>query len=80
MVQAYEACRAVLAEQLGVDPALETIDAYLAAIGAATEERPGAVSGGVPGGPRGCRSRRRPSSDVRPRPPRWPPRSGIRAW
>ncbi|HEY6792579.1 MAG TPA: BTAD domain-containing putative transcriptional regulator, partial [Trebonia sp.] len=43
VVQAYEACRAVLAEQLGVDPALETIDAYLAAIG-------GAATGGAPGG------------------------------
>jgi predicted ATPase/DNA-binding SARP family transcriptional activator len=36
VVQAYEACREILAEQLGVDPALETIDAYLAAIGSAT--------------------------------------------
>jgi predicted ATPase/DNA-binding SARP family transcriptional activator len=36
VVQAYEACREILAEQLGVDPALETIDAYLTAIGSAT--------------------------------------------
>ena len=36
VVLAYEACRETLAEQLGVDPALETIDAYLAAIGSAT--------------------------------------------
>jgi predicted ATPase/DNA-binding SARP family transcriptional activator len=44
VVQAYEACRAVLAEQLGVDPAPETVDAYLAAIGSAPA--------GGPGGPR----------------------------
>ncbi len=35
VVMAYEACRAVLAEQLGVDPAQETVSAYLAAIGEA---------------------------------------------
>lgn len=35
VVLAFEACRATLAEQLGVDPAPETVDAYLAAIGAA---------------------------------------------
>jgi predicted ATPase/DNA-binding SARP family transcriptional activator len=47
VVQAYEACREILAEQLGVDPALETIDAYLAAIGSAA----GGQSGGAtPGG------------------------------
>ena len=34
MVLAYEACRAVLADQLGVDPAPETVQVYLAAIGA----------------------------------------------
>jgi predicted ATPase/DNA-binding SARP family transcriptional activator len=36
VVQAYEDCRALLAEQLGVDPAPETVDAYLTAIGSAT--------------------------------------------
>src|SRR5712691_7952908 len=34
VVLAYEACRAVLADQLGVDPAPETVQVYLAAIGA----------------------------------------------
>ncbi len=34
VVLAFEACRATLADQLGVDPAPETVDAYLAAIGA----------------------------------------------
>jgi predicted ATPase/DNA-binding SARP family transcriptional activator len=34
VVLAYEACRTVLADQLGVDPAPETVQAYLAAIGA----------------------------------------------
>ena len=43
VVQAYEACREILAEQLGVDPAVETIDVYLAAIG-------GAPAGGQPAG------------------------------
>ncbi len=43
VVQAYEACREILAEQLGVDPAVETIDVYLAAIG-------GAAAGGQPAG------------------------------
>jgi predicted ATPase/DNA-binding SARP family transcriptional activator len=42
VVRAYEDCRAVLAEQLGVDPSQETIDAYLAAIGSAAVE-PGAA-------------------------------------
>ncbi len=31
-VQAYEACRATLGEQLGIDPSVETVAAYLAAI------------------------------------------------
>ncbi len=35
VVAAYEACREILAEQLGVDPAVETIETYLAAIGSA---------------------------------------------
>jgi predicted ATPase/DNA-binding SARP family transcriptional activator len=35
VVLAYEACRQVLADQLGVDPAPETVELYLAAIGAA---------------------------------------------
>ncbi|MGD0701080.1 MAG: BTAD domain-containing putative transcriptional regulator [Trebonia sp.] len=43
VVAAYEACREILAEQLGVDPALETIDAYLTAIGSAP-------AGGPPAG------------------------------
>jgi predicted ATPase/DNA-binding SARP family transcriptional activator len=47
VVQAYEACREILAEQLGVDPALETIDAYLAAIGSPAPGQPG---GATPGG------------------------------
>jgi predicted ATPase/DNA-binding SARP family transcriptional activator len=47
VVQAYEACREILAEQLGVDPALETIDAYLAAIGSAPAGGPHA--GAAPG-------------------------------
>lgn len=33
VVQAYETCRAMLAEQLGVDPDPQTVDAYLAALG-----------------------------------------------
>ena len=40
VVQAYEACREILAEQLGVDPALETVDAYLTAIGSAPSGGP----------------------------------------
>ena len=44
VVQAYETCRAVLAEQLGVDPAPETVDAYLAAIG--TTQAGGGPAGG----------------------------------
>jgi len=48
VVQAYEACREILAEQLGVDPALETVDAYLTAIGSATSGQPtGVTSGGT---------------------------------
>jgi predicted ATPase/DNA-binding SARP family transcriptional activator len=43
VVAAYEACREILAEQLGVDPALETIAAYLTAIGSAP-------AGGPPAG------------------------------
>ncbi len=35
VVRAYEACRAVLADQLGVDPDPETVAAYLAALGEA---------------------------------------------
>ncbi|HET9896645.1 MAG TPA: BTAD domain-containing putative transcriptional regulator [Streptosporangiaceae bacterium] len=35
VVLAFEACRATLADQLGVDPAPETVEVYLAAIGAA---------------------------------------------
>jgi predicted ATPase/DNA-binding SARP family transcriptional activator len=31
-VEAYEACRAVLAEQLGVDPSVKTVETYLAAL------------------------------------------------
>ena len=31
-VQAYEQCRAVLAEQLGIDPSTETVEVYLAAL------------------------------------------------
>ncbi len=34
VVLAYEACRRVLADQLGVDPAPETVELYLTAIGA----------------------------------------------
>ena len=34
VVLAYEACRQVLADQLGVDPAPETVELYLTAIGA----------------------------------------------
>jgi len=34
VVLAYEACRQALADQLGVDPAPETVEAYLTAIGA----------------------------------------------
>ncbi len=34
VVLAFEACRATLADQLGVDPAPETVEVYLAAIGA----------------------------------------------
>jgi predicted ATPase/DNA-binding SARP family transcriptional activator len=48
VVQAYEACREILAEQLGVDPALETVDAYLAAIGSAPAGGP-APGGTAPG-------------------------------
>ena len=32
VVQAYERCRAVLAEELGIDPSKDTVDAYLAAL------------------------------------------------
>ncbi len=35
VVLAFEACRVVLADQLGVDPAPETVDLYMTAIGAA---------------------------------------------
>ena len=35
VVLAYEACRQMLADQLGVDPAPETVELYLTAIGAA---------------------------------------------
>jgi predicted ATPase/DNA-binding SARP family transcriptional activator len=48
VVQAYEACREILAEQLGVDPATETVDAYLAAIGSAPAG--GQPAGATPGG------------------------------
>jgi predicted ATPase/DNA-binding SARP family transcriptional activator len=48
VVQAYEACRAVLAEQLGVDPAPETVDAYLAAIGSAPAGARGGLTARVP--------------------------------
>ncbi|HEY1620143.1 MAG TPA: BTAD domain-containing putative transcriptional regulator [Streptosporangiaceae bacterium] len=48
VVQAYEQCRSLLAEQLGVDPAPETARAYLAAIGeqpvAATARPPAATA------------------------------------
>lgn len=37
VVEAFEQCRALLAEQLGVDPSQETVRAYLAALG----EQPG---------------------------------------
>ncbi|MGI8418917.1 MAG: AfsR/SARP family transcriptional regulator, partial [Nakamurella sp.] len=33
-VQAYDACRAVLADELGIDPSVETTQTYLAALGA----------------------------------------------
>lgn len=33
-VQAYDACRAVLADELGIDPSAETTQTYLAALGA----------------------------------------------
>lgn len=33
VVRAYEACRAQLGEQLGVEPSAETVDAYLTALG-----------------------------------------------
>ncbi len=36
VVLAFEACRATLADQLGVDPAPETVEVYLAAIGASS--------------------------------------------
>jgi predicted ATPase/DNA-binding SARP family transcriptional activator len=62
VVQAYEACREILAEQLGVDPALETIDAYLAAIGSAPAG--GQPTGATPAGTAPGRAARvpRPSS------------------
>jgi len=47
VVQAYEACRAVLAEQLGVDPAPETVDAYLAAIGSTPAAGPAGARRGL---------------------------------
>jgi predicted ATPase/DNA-binding SARP family transcriptional activator len=44
VVLAYEQCRSLLAEQLGVDPAPETIGAYLDALG----QRDGPGNAGVP--------------------------------
>ena len=39
-VSAYEKCRSVLADQLGVDPSKETVDAYLAALGSQSQTSP----------------------------------------
>jgi predicted ATPase/DNA-binding SARP family transcriptional activator len=58
VVQAYEACREILAELLGVDPALETIDVYLAAIGSAPAG--GQPAGMTPGGTAAGRGARVP--------------------
>ncbi|MEP7053785.1 MAG: BTAD domain-containing putative transcriptional regulator [Actinomycetota bacterium] len=41
-VTAYEHCRSVLADQLGVDPSSETAEAYLAALGTASATAPAA--------------------------------------
>lgn len=69
VVLAYEACRQVLADQLGVDPAPETVEVYLSAIG------PAAVQGR-----RGCRLDRPRSSAAKPRPPGWRRRSTNQGW
>jgi predicted ATPase/DNA-binding SARP family transcriptional activator len=39
-VGAYERCRSLLAEQLGVDPSRETVDVYLAALGSQSQSAP----------------------------------------
>ncbi|BEP13110.1 hypothetical protein acdb102_14210 [Acidothermaceae bacterium B102] len=39
-ISAYERCRSLLAEQLGVDPSKETVDAYLAALGRQSSSSP----------------------------------------
>ena len=69
VVQAYEQCRAVLAEQLGVDPGPETVRAYLAALGEQGRES----AAGCPPSPR--RSSAGPTSW-----PGWPRRSASPAW
>ncbi len=63
VVQAYETCRALLAEQLGVDPAPQTVDAYLTAIGSAAVGAP-PLAASAPGGtgPRLAARVPRPSS------------------
>ena len=70
VVLAYEACRAVLADQLGVDPAPETVQVYLAAIGA------GEAVGSA-------RLPQQADRVLRPRSrswPTWPPRSASLGW
>ncbi len=44
VVQAYEACRTVLADELGIDPSAETVAAYLAAL----EDQFGSTAAPVP--------------------------------
>jgi predicted ATPase/DNA-binding SARP family transcriptional activator len=39
-ISAYERCRSLLADQLGVDPSRETVDAYLAALGSQSPSSP----------------------------------------
>jgi DNA-binding SARP family transcriptional activator len=47
VVLAYESCRAALADQLGVDPAPETVEIYLTAIGASSGGGGGGGGGGL---------------------------------
>ena len=42
-VQAFEACRRILADELGVDPAPQTVEAYLHALGEPSPSRPAHV-------------------------------------
>ena len=78
-VSAYEKCRSLLADQLGVDPSKETVDVYLAAL-----RRPVRRTGRR----RGCRRSSRRSSAARARPtssarpsasPGWSPSSARAA-